>query len=184
MTATTVYEPYVEAGYEWALRVNSRDFETFRWLPARSPGDPWRPVWMFLLTTDQEWGPRKKADMPWYGTNVLILTWRAREVLADVLAGDAEVLPLDCDDGEDLWLVNPWRTVDALDVDRSQVRRFSDGGIMNIDRYVFQEESVAGLRCFRIPQRSTMFVTDDVVVAVRDAGLRGTTFRRVWHSGQ
>jgi len=39
------------------------------------------------------------------------------------------------------------------------------------------------LRCFRIPQRSTMFVTDEVVAAVRDAGLRGTTFRRLWHSG-
>jgi hypothetical protein len=110
---------------------------------------------------------------------VLIVTRRAREVLA----GDAEVLPLDCDDGEDLWLVNPWRTVDALDVGRSQVRRFSDGGIMNIDRYVFREEAVAGLQCFRIPQRSTMFVTDEVVAAVRDAGLRGTTFRRLWHSG-
>jgi hypothetical protein len=39
------------------------------------------------------------------------------------------------------------------------------------------------MRRFRIPQELGMFVTDEVVAAVRDAGLRGTTFRRLWHSG-
>jgi hypothetical protein len=181
---TTVYEPDGEDGYEWALLVDKADFGTLRRLRARRPGDLWQPVWMDLLTSDQEWQPRKKADMPWHGSNVLVVTRRARDVLADALAGDAEVLPLDCDDGQDLWLVNPWRTVDALDVGRSEVRRFSDGGIMRVDRYVFREDVVDGLRCFRIPQRAAMFVTDEVAAAARDAGLRGTTFRRLWRSGR
>jgi uncharacterized protein DUF1629 len=180
---TAVYEPRVEEGYEWALLVDSGDYKTLRGLGARNPGDLWRPPWMFLLTADEDGRRRKKADMPWHGSNVLVVTRRAREVLAEVLAEDAEVLPLDCDGGENLWLVNPWRTVDALDVGRSEVRRFSDGGIMNIGRYVFREEMVDGLRCFRIPQEPGMFVTDEVVDAVRDAALRGTTFRRLWRSG-
>lgn len=180
---TAVYGPHVEEGYEWALPVDRGDFKTFRALRARSPGDPWHPVWMFLLAVDEEGQPRRKADLPWLGSYALVVTRRAREVLAEVVGEDAEVLPLDCDDGEDLWLVSARLTLDALDVGSSGIRRFSNGKIMSVDRYVFKEESVGGLRCFRVPQEPGMFVTDEVVTAVRDAGLRGTTFRRLWHSG-
>ena len=54
--------------------------------------------------------------------------------------------------------------------------------INRVDRYVFWEEIVAGLECFRIPQQQSMFVTDSIVAAVKDAGLHGTIFRPVWRS--
>ena len=178
---TTVYEPDVEEGYQWAMPVGST--EPIRQLRYRQRGDPWSPLWMYLISTDIKEGgkPRLVADMPWHGSSVLIVKKRALEVLGPVLGADAEVLPLDCDE-EELWLVNPWRVVDALDEERSTVRRFTDGGVMGVDKLVFWPQRVVGLRCFRIPQLPYMLVANEVVAAARAAGLRGTKFRPVWHS--
>lgn len=177
---TTVYKPSFEDGYEWVMPVGSTD--PLRRLPSRQPGDPWTPLWVYSLSPD-EGQPAKKADMPWYGAKLLVVRQRAREVLARVLRDDAEMLPVYCDEGEDMWLVNTWRVADALDEELSQVERFSSGRIMTVHRYAFREQAVAGLRCFRIPQKSVMFVTDEVAEAVRAAGLRGTSFRPLWSSG-
>ena len=181
MRVTIVYKPRFEDGYEWVMPVGSTD--PIRRLPSRQPGDPWTPVWVYPLSPGEDGQPAKKADMPWHGSGVLVLRRPAREVLGKVLADDAEMLSLYCDEGEDLWLVNAWRVVDALDEELSQVERFSSGRIMTVHRYAFREEAVAGLRCFRIPQQHVMFVTDEVAEATRAAGLRGTTFRPVWSSG-
>jgi hypothetical protein len=103
-------------------------------------------------------------------------------VLEPLLAADTEVLTCECDEADELSLAQPWRVVDALDVENSSVWRFTDGMINRVDRYVFWEEMVAGLECFGIPQLPTMFVTDSIVAAVKDAGLHGTTFRPIWQS--
>lgn len=177
---TTVYKPRFVDGYEWVMPVGSTD--PIRQLPARRPGDPWSPMWVYLLSPSEDNQAAKRADMPWHGSTVLVVRQKAKEVLEKVLANDAEMLPLYCENGEDLWLVNPRRVVDALEEDLSQVERFSSGRIMAVSRYVFREEAVAGLRCFRIPQQATMFVTAEVAEAVRAAGLLGTTFQPLWRS--
>lgn len=181
MRVTIVYRPRFEDGYEWVMPVGNTD--PLRRLPSRRRGDPWTPLWVYPLSPNEDGPPPGKADMPWHGSSVLVLRRRAREALGKMLTDDAEMLPLYCDGGEDLWLVNPWRAVDALDEELSQVDRFSSGRIMTINRYAFREEVVAGLRCFRIPQQHIMFVTDEVADAARAAGLRGTTFRPLWRSG-
>ena len=181
MRVTIVYKPRFEDGYEWVMPVGSTD--PIRRLRSRQPGDPWTPLWVYPLNPAEDGQAPTKADMPWHGSSVLVLKQRAREALGKVLADEAEMLPLYCDEGEELWLVNAWRVVDALDEELSQVERFSSGRIMTVHRYAFREEAVAGLRCFRIPQQPVMFVTDEVAEAARAAGLRGTTFRPLWSGG-
>lgn len=127
---TTVYKPRFEDGYEWVMPLGNT--EPIRQLRSRQPGDLWSPLWIFLFSPD-EGQSREKADMPWHGSGVLVLKRRAREVLENALANDAEILPSYCD-GEDLWLVNAWRVVDALDEEQSQIRRFRDGRVMSISR--------------------------------------------------
>jgi hypothetical protein len=99
----------------------------------------------------------------------------------EVLGDDAEFLPL-LNPDEEHWFVNSWREIDALDEENSEFKRFpSSGRIMRIIRYAFSEEKVRGAACFKIPQLSeAMFVTDEVVAAVREARLTGTSFQPVW----
>ena len=145
-------------------------------MPAR---ESWVPPWVFLYAGDDDQPPRRRADMPWFADGALVVTRRAMKVLGEVLGFDAEMLPLR-HDGEDLWLVNPWRQVDALDEENSVIDRFpSTGRVMRVRRYAFREDKVRGLSCFTVPQLgNTMFVSGRVAEAARRAGLTGTVFPR------
>jgi hypothetical protein len=178
----TIYEPRFEEGYQWAMPVGGS--KPIRQLRHRQRGDPWTPLWMYRITMrpGEEVPSLREADMPWYGRNTLVLTPHARDALLPTLDGDVELLPLYCDEGAELWLAHAWRVVDALDEDRSAVRRFTNGDVMAIEKHAFLRDRIADLRCFRIPQVTTMFLTGEVVEAVQSAGLRGTRFRAVWHS--
>jgi hypothetical protein len=142
----TVYEPYFEGDYEWAMPVdNTGQIHDLR---DRKRGDPWQPLWMYLVHSDApEMGgaPLRDAGMPYHGRSVLVLKKRAREVLGPLLATDAEILPCECDEADEMALAHPWGIVDALDVEHSRVRRFTSGRIMQVDSYAFWEEKVAGL---------------------------------------
>jgi hypothetical protein len=179
----TVYRPYFESGYEWTMPVdNSRPILDLRY---RQRGAPWHPLWMYLLHFEEPedgGAPLRDADMPWHGSSVLVLKRHARKVLEPWLAADAEILACECDGADELSLAHPWRVVDALDVENSHVRRFTDGRVMGVTKFSFCEEMVTGLNCFRLPQLPRLFVTDSIVVAVKDAGLHGTIFRPVWRS--
>lgn len=178
----TVYRPYFERGYAWAMTVGDA-MQTIE-LRSRQRGDPWKPVWMYMIMTDPEGGPREPADMPWHSAGTMVLKDRARRVLEPVLGEDAEWLPGYDSDGGELWLVHPWRIVDALDEEHSDVERFKDSTkIMRVRKYALRAEALAGLRCFRLLQQPhRMFVTDEVASAVRVAGLHGTSFVPIWRS--
>jgi hypothetical protein len=176
-----VYEPHHMRAHQWVFPLVSADHELFRKLPAERVGDRWKPV-RVELASPEEGVEARRADMPWLGSYGLVVTDRARPVLEEALADDVEFLPLVCDE-EDLWLVHACRVVDALDEERSALKRFpSTGRVMRVMRYAFREEVVGGLRCFRIPQRVAIFVTDDVVASAHAAGLTGVRFRPVWDS--
>jgi hypothetical protein len=155
-------------------------------LKSRRRGDPWQPVWMYMTTTDPQGHLRRRADMPWHGSNVMVLNENARRIVEPVLGDDVEYLPAYDTDGKNLFLVHPWRLVDALDEERSDVRRFeSSGRIMDVRKWIFRAEALGGVRSFRVPQQPhRMLVTDEVVSAIAASGLRGTRFRLVWRSAQ
>jgi len=111
----------------------------------------------------------------------LIVRETAASLLADKFAGDVELLPLDCPDAE-LFAVNVLRVVDALDLDRSVVERFSSGRIMTIDAPAFIPSRLVDTAIFKIPQmlRGPVYVTDDFVTAIKDHDLCCIDFRLVW----
>lgn len=178
----TVYRPYFEPGYDWVMPVGGAG--SVPDLKSRSRDDPWEPLWMYMITTDAKGMPTKPADMPWHGSNTMVLKEKALRVLEPVLGEDAELLSAYDAEGEPLWLVHAWRVVDALDEEASEVRRFkSSGRIMDVRRWSLRAAAVGDLRCFRVPQQpSKMLVTDKVATAVNSAGLHGTIFRPVWQS--
>lgn len=123
----TVFKPDVEVGYEGVMTVGSTN--PIRDLWHRRRGDSWKPLWMHYLREmdlEERWVPQQKADIPYFIGSVLVLKLKARQALASVLESDAELLPVYGDDGEELWLVHPWRVVDALDEAGSDIQRFPD----------------------------------------------------------
>ena len=182
-----VYQPDLDERYQWAIPVEKNGYRAIQQMINQGHGAPighaWVPARVFLLEEHEGGPPLRRADMPWFTDAELVVTRRAKEALEKTIGADAEMLPL-LNDEEDLWLVNVWRVVDALDEENSEIKRFpSSGRIMQIMRYAFRVEMLRGISCFKIPQfGSVMFATDSLAAAAREANLTGVTFASVWES--
>jgi hypothetical protein len=144
-------------------------------------GSGWRPAPVRIVREVRD-DRLKPVDLPWYSRDAMVVTRHARAVLDDVVKPDAEFLPLSCDE-EDLWLMHAWRVVDALDLRLCDVKLFDSGRIMDVTRYAFRETEIRGLTFFTdLRLRAEMFVTGTVVTAVKEAGLTGGGFRKLWQS--
>jgi hypothetical protein len=112
---------------------------------------------------------------------VPVLSRRAADALEDLLRDDAELLPLESDD-RDYCVLNVTRVVDALDVARSEVKRFRSGGIMRVLRYELRREAIEPVTIFRLPELLVdVYVTDAFRAAVEAARLEGLAWDRlVW----
>ena len=176
-----IYEPRVRPSLEWVLPVHDTDHEHLWRLDGTSRRANWRPMPVARLLVDDEGEPRLEADMPWLGGHVLVLRERAAKALAPLLDRYGELLPLACPEA-DLWLFNVLTVVDALDEDNSELMRFDNGDILDVERYAFRPNLVAGLAVFKVPQllRGPLFVGDEFVRAVEAAGLRGPEFAQLW----
>ena len=179
-----VYDPWASDEGEWVSPVEPGGHRKIRGLLLENPGVPvgdrWVPPRMFMITQDEGISFRR-VDMPHYSSDGIMATSRAREVLEPIVGNDAEFLEV-TGGREMMWLVNPWRVVDALDEEKSDLKRFNNSErIMKVTKYVFRPGALAGVTYFRVPRlRATTFVTAPVVEAVHAAGLTGTVFRRLW----
>lgn len=124
-----------------------------------------------------------KGDTPGLSSHIPVFSPRAVEILADLLKDGGELLPITCE-GEDYFLFNVTRLIDALDQDESELERLSTGRIMAIDRYSFVKSRLMGVNIFKLPQKplSYPYVTDAFVRRVEESGLKGFEFRLVWSS--
>ena len=144
-----------------------------------SPMAPtWRPVEVFVHDEDLA---LPASDFSRLGGGY-VFSERAAEALGDLLLGRGELLELDY--GEAVYFVfNVTRSVDALDEERCQIEYLPSGRIMEINRFEFIPERLAGETIFKLPQRPGrwVFVTDPFIRRVEEAGLTGFLFeRRVW----
>jgi hypothetical protein len=154
----------------------------------RFDGRPMRTSWSPLeveVIRDARHAGRPASDFPLLFGPVPVLSERAARALGDLLAGAGELLPLGAD-GEGYHALNVTRVIDALDEQRSRVKRFrSSGRIMRVLSYAFRPEAIGDAAIFKIPQmvKSDVFLTDRFAAAVRRAELTGLAWDRMLWSG-
>lgn len=75
------------------------------------------------------------------------------------------------------------RQIDALDQDRSDLKRFRSGGISDMLRYELDADPLHGMDVFRLKHlRSSVFVSDRFVALAEARGLTGFVFTEIWSS--
>ena len=119
------------------------------------------------------------SDFPGLTSHIPIFSPRAVTALHDLLADNGQFVPLICPAcPEPFQAFNVTRLVDALDEDKSTVKRYRSGRIMQILRYRFHTERLADLDIFKIPEEplKTVFVSRAFVRRVQDAHLIGFRF--------
>jgi len=90
-----------------------------------------------------------------------------------------ELLPISY--SEPHYLIN---VIDALDMEKSEFKRYDDGRIMFCTKYVFKEEVIGNNIVFKIPQfpSAHIFVTEEFVKQVEENDLKGFVFEELWDS--
>jgi hypothetical protein len=173
-----IYELCLADGQEWALPKVLEDNHIL--LDLRGQRQPrWMPIGVDLLTEDDEGAPRGYSDFPWYGSHVLILRSGAAEGLRDTMRPYGEFLPLKGDGG--LELFNATSVLDALDEDRSEIIRFDDGDILNIERYALRQEAIGNSLIFKLPYRAShLYMQAGFIEQINDMGFCGIGFDLVW----
>lgn len=184
MPALRVYRPDVMEDYEWALPVDDANYELFRTVD--DPGGPsWPTPEMYLLRVVEVVKRLRRADMPWLGSNTLILRDAAIDTVGPLLSEFGQLLPLLCADARLVFFAaDP--LPGAIDIERSEIVRFKDGsGIMDIKRAVFNDEVVSGRGAFKLPEmpRGDVYLTEKLVSAIRATGHdSGTEFKLMYDS--
>ena len=164
------------------MPVNGSAFEVFQSFDGTPRLPNWRPVPIKVVTDDERGRALLQSDVPWLGKHVPVFRETALAALAPSLAECGEMLPLECASA-DLVAFNTTTILEALDLERSESVNFpSTGRIMKVKSYVFRPERLGGVHAFKVPEltRGSVFVTDDVVSAAQEAGLRGVGFRQLW----
>lgn len=177
-----VYEPLVMTGYEWVNCINAEQYEVFTNFDGELKGAGWKPIKVRRVRADNS-QDMKESDFPWLGSDAMVMRRSAVDKLRDILEQDGEILILSTDDKIDLFVLNA-RVVNALDEQRSEVVRYpGTDRIMMLKKPVFNYEKIKGVNVFRLLHRaSSTYVTDRFVERVKEAGLRGLTFKKVWSS--
>lgn len=173
----------------WHLDCNVDDYENLTWLneidldevqsyDGRNKLDGWKPLQVIRMYN------RKYSNTPGLSSHIPVFDKKAVDALKDLLENHAEILPLECKDGE-FYAINVIKVLDCIDYDKSEFKTFRDGKrIMRFKKYEFKEQIVAGKHIFKIvdePLRRP-FVSDEFRKRVIDCKLDGFKFDLVWDS--
>jgi hypothetical protein len=124
------------------------------------------------------------GDFPGLTSHVPVFSPAGVRLLGQLLEAAGQLLPLRCSNCHQAYTaLNVTRLVDALDQDRSHVKRYaSSGRIMRILQYQFLAPRVQCLGLFKIPQTALqeVYATQPVVERVAGSSLQGLVFQLVW----
>jgi hypothetical protein len=110
-----------------------------------------------------------------------VMTEHAWDSLRPLIGYCCEALPIVHPSGEPFFIIDVMDTVDCLDGDRSEVKRFTDGGIMRVVRYSLRKETAQGKHIFKLPGHSggELIVDEEFRRIVESNGLKGLLFKEL-----
>lgn len=129
---------------------------------------------------------REFSNTPGFSPHIPIFDKKSVSVLNDLLTDNAEILPLDCDEGE-FYAINVINVIDCIDYEKSKYKTFRDGKrIMRFTKYVFDEVKIDGLNIFKIKDEPLKrpFVSENFKNKIIDNNLVGFKFELAWDSEQ
>jgi hypothetical protein len=127
--------------------------------------------------------PETEGDFPSLSNfwRVPVMSQRAWETLRPIIGYCCEALPIVHPAGKPYFIVHVMETIDCLDIGRSEVKRFTDGGIMRVTRFSFKPEMLQDKHIFKLPRESAGdLILDDIFRrAVESNGLMGLLFKEL-----
>lgn len=173
--------------YEILKFSNEKDSDFFH---QNFKGVPIKESWEQILVEIYQGG--EESDFPDGLLSPPIFSERTVQKLGEFLDGnDVELLPLHTIKNKKYYAVNVLKVLDCIDGDRSEVKRFRSGEIMKYKKYAFKEDQVKGQDIFKLVDHeekkifsTQIFVSDRFRDKVKESGLTGFDFIKVWDSNE
>jgi hypothetical protein len=108
-----------------------------------------------------------------------VMSRRAWDVLCPLIGYCCEALPIVHPSGDAFCIVHVMATIDALDEEKSKLRRSQvDGRVNRVFEYAFRSERLAGKHIFKLPLNSggELLVDEEFRRIVEANGLQGLLF--------
>lgn len=183
----SIYISAAPDGVEWVVPANKTSRHILRDSTHGTPvADRWTAPQVRLLRVDEHGNALARSDAPIYSARAPVLRTAGVEVFEPFLA-DCEVLPLETQDGEELWIVNVLRVLSgALDVESTQFRRIPTGKVIDIPKPVFQFDAVRDVPIFKVAEHPSgnVYFAHDLVREVQSSHLLNVAFQKVWQCRQ
>lgn len=129
---------------------------------------------------------KKFSNSPGLSSHIAVFDKIAVETLKDLLFGNAEILPLICEDGE-FSVINVTKVLDCIDYENAEYKTYRDGKrIMRFTKYAFDISKVKNEHLFKIvdePLRRP-FVSDVLRNRILSNNLKGFKFELAWDSDE
>lgn len=171
-----LYTPNSDA-YDRLAQVSNRSDEALSRLAGDRPvAKQWRPV---KVRVDRA---QRRGDFPSFlPGSVPAFSQRAVDVLLPLLGGAVEALPLECGRLK-FYAIHVLDLVDCLDERRSTIRRFPSGGVMRIEKHVFDEKCLGERMIFRLREAPLkgVYYSGELKRHIEAAKLEGLEERQVF----
>lgn len=104
---------------------------------------------------------------------------RAKSVMSELLALYGEFAAIEMHEAMSYSAFNATTIVDVLDEEKSSIKRYTDGGVMRVEKHGLLEMVTTLPPIFKIPQtrRNTTYVNEAFVQRVQASGLQGFRFQ-------
>ena len=133
----------------------------------------WSPPTTFRYEDD----PPEDGDFPSLNDycSIPIMSQRAWDVFLPLIGDCCEALPIDHPSGKPFYIIHVMKTIDALDEERSELCRLSDGRVSRTYKYAFKPGLLTGQHIFKLPLMSggELLVDDEFRRVVEDNNLKG-----------
>lgn len=159
----------------WREKLNLSEMQSF---DGREKQRTWKPIKVKRMYN------RKFSNTPGFSPHIPVFDQKAIMALCDFLKENAEVLPLNCEDG-DFYAINVTNVLDCIDYEKAVYKTFKDGKrIIRFMKYSFDLSKVKSQHLFKIRDGLLMrpFVSDEFRNKVLECGLTGFKFELVWDS--
>ena len=126
-----------------------------------------------------KWGNKETDIMDFGGLMEIVLNYKAKSKLEDLILPYSELLPLELE-GEELYLLNPIVVLDCLDLKKCQIKKTPPLYDEEITKYVFKrEEDYPPI--FRIKNEPRKYiVTEEFVKRLEENALVGYALDELW----
>ena len=139
--------------------------------------------WIAPVAHAFEDNPEVEGDFPSLSNYnaIPVMSQRAWDVLRPLIRYCCEPLLIIHPAGEPYFIIHVMETIDCLNADRSEVIRYTDGGIMQVVRYSFRPTMLNGKHIFKLPRESgAELIVDDVFRnEVESKGLLGLQLKEL-----